>query len=51
MFSMAKKKLQGDLIVALQYLKRVCNKAGEGLFIRERSDWTRGYIGKRVDLG
>ncbi|GAB0184827.1 triadin [Grus japonensis] len=34
--------LRGDLIAAYQYLKGAYNKAGEGLFIRECSDRTRG---------
>ncbi|KFP56836.1 hypothetical protein N323_02102, partial [Cathartes aura] len=35
-------RLQGDLTAAFQYLKGACRKDGEGLFIRECSDRTRG---------
>ncbi|GAB0185833.1 mitochondrial enolase superfamily member 1 [Grus japonensis] len=42
LFSLEKRRLQGDLIVAFQYLKGAYRKAGEGLFIRECSDRTRG---------
>ncbi|GAB0209403.1 hypothetical protein GRJ2_003406000 [Grus japonensis] len=41
-FILEKRRLQGDLIVAFQYLKGAYRKAGEGLFIRECSDRTRG---------
>ena len=34
--------LWGDLIAAFQYLKGTYRKDGEGLFIRECSDRTRG---------
>ncbi|GAB0185732.1 hypothetical protein GRJ2_001038500 [Grus japonensis] len=37
-----KRRLWGDLIAAFQYLKEAYRKAGEGLFIRECSDRTRG---------
>jgi len=40
-FSLEKRKLQEDLIAAFQYLKGAYRKAGEGLFVRERSDRTR----------
>ena len=42
LFSMEKRRLRGDLIVAFQYLNGAYRKAGEGLFIRERSDRIRG---------
>ncbi|GAB0189509.1 mitochondrial enolase superfamily member 1 [Grus japonensis] len=42
LFSLEKRRLGGDLIVAFQYLKGAYRKDGEGLFIRECSDRTRG---------
>jgi len=36
-----KRRLQGDLIAAFQYLKGAYRKDGEGLFTRECSDRTR----------
>ncbi|GAB0182580.1 mitochondrial enolase superfamily member 1 [Grus japonensis] len=42
LFSLQKRRLQGDLTVAFQYLKVAYRKDGEGLFIRECSDRTRG---------
>ncbi|GAB0180442.1 triadin [Grus japonensis] len=42
LFSLEKRRLQKDLIAAFQYLKGPYKKAGEGLFIRECSDRTRG---------
>ncbi|GAB0208698.1 hypothetical protein GRJ2_003335500 [Grus japonensis] len=41
LFSLEKRKLWGDLIVAYQYLKGAYRKDGEGLFMRECSDRTR----------
>ncbi|KAM9663148.1 uncharacterized protein ACIBXB_017028 isoform 1-T2 [Morphnus guianensis] len=42
LFSLEKRRLQGDLIAAFQYLKGAYKKDGEGLFIREFSDRMRG---------
>ncbi|GAB0185789.1 mitochondrial enolase superfamily member 1 [Grus japonensis] len=44
LFSLEKRRLQGDLIVAFQALKGAYRKDGEGLFIRECSDRKRGNI-------
>jgi len=41
-FSLQKRRLQGDLIVAFHYLKEAYRKAGEGLFTRPCSDRTKG---------
>ena len=44
LFSLEKRRLRGDLIVAFQYLKRASRKDGKGLFIRECSDRMRGEV-------
>ena len=42
LFSLEKRRLQGDLIAAFQYLKRAYKQEGEQLFMRADSDRTRG---------
>jgi len=42
MFSLEKRRLQGDLIAAFQYLKGAYRKDGDGLVTRACSDRTRG---------
>ena len=42
MFSLQKRRLWGDLIVAFQYLKGVYKQEGVRLFLRVDSDRTRG---------
>jgi len=41
LFSLEKRRLQGDLTVAFQYLKGVYKQEGEQLFMRVDSDRTR----------
>ncbi|KAK4830017.1 hypothetical protein QYF61_008280 [Mycteria americana] len=42
-FSLEKRRLRGDLIAALQYLKEAYRRDGEGLFIRKCSDRGNGF--------
>jgi len=42
LFSLGKRRLQGNLIAAFQYLKRAYKKAGERLFSSACSDRTSG---------
>ena len=42
MFTLEKRRLQGDFIVAFQYLKGAYKQEGEWLFTRVDSDRTRG---------
>jgi len=51
LFSLEKTRLQGDLIVAFQYMKGAYRKAGGGLFIMAWSNRMRGngFNWKRVD--
>ena len=42
MFSLGKRRLQGDLTAAFQYLKGAYRKAGRALFVRKCRDRTRG---------
>ena len=43
LFSLGKRRLQGDLIVAFQYLKGDSRKDGGNLFSRVCCDRTRGH--------
>ncbi|PKU49343.1 hypothetical protein llap_382 [Limosa lapponica baueri] len=42
LFSLEKRRLQGDFTAVFQYLKGAYRRDGEGLFMRECSDRTRG---------
>jgi len=42
LFSLEKRRLQGDLLAAFRYLKGTYEKAGHGLFTRTCTDKTRG---------
>ena len=44
LFSLEKRRLQGDLIVAFQYLKGADKQEGERLFVRVDGDGTRGMV-------
>ena len=52
LFSLEKRRLQGELIVAFQYLKGAYKKDGDKLFTRACCDTTRGNVlnEKRADL-
>jgi len=49
LLSLEKRRFQGDLIAAFHYLKGTYKKAGEGLFMRQHSDRTRGRSLKLED--
>ena len=42
LFSLEKRRFQGDLTAAFQYLKGAYKKTGKGPFVRECRDRTRG---------
>jgi len=42
LFSLEKRRLKGDLIVALQYLKGAYKQKGKRLFLRVDNDMTSG---------
>ena len=46
LFSLEKRRLRGDLIVAFQYLKGTYKKSGEGLFRRACGGSTMGNVFK-----
>ncbi|KFV68277.1 hypothetical protein N307_02384, partial [Dryobates pubescens] len=50
LFSLEKRRLRGDLIVAFQYVKGAYKKAGEGLVRISGSDRTRGN-GMKLEVG
>jgi len=50
LFSLQKRRLQGDFIAAFQYLKGAYKQAGEGLFTRASSDRTRNNNFKLKDV-
>ncbi|KFV71873.1 hypothetical protein N307_15174, partial [Dryobates pubescens] len=50
LFSLEKRRLRGDLIVAFQYLKGAYKKVGEGLLRISGSDKTRGN-GMKLEVG
>jgi len=49
LFSLEKRRLQGDLTAAIQYLKGAYKKAAEGLFTSACSDRTSGNGFKRKE--
>ena len=51
LFSLEKRRLQGDLIAAFQYLKGTYKKAGEGLFTRDYNDRMRSNEWKLREEG
>ena len=44
LFSLEKRRLQGDPIVAFQYLEGADKQEGERLFVRVGGDRTRGMV-------